>query len=290
LNHRCCLVLLVGLIQLAQTAICLSQHGSQPLDADCERTAARLKHDLGAECALVVYPPFVIAGNLTQTELERWHAQTIAPAAQAMHRSYFRTPPDQPITILLFGDAESYSHFAQRLYGDERVSVYGYYKPLERVLIMNISTGGGTLVHELTHALIASDFPRVPDWFNEGLASLHEQCRYRSDGSGIVGLPNWRLPLLVEAIRAGKLRALESLIRDDDFRERPVGLNYAQARYFCLFMQQRGVLERFYHCFRERQKDDPLGLATVRQVFPDYTWEQLDQEFRRWASELRNGE
>jgi hypothetical protein len=249
-----------------------------------------LAEELGAGCACIVRPPFVIAGDLTQAELETWHKQTIAPAATAMARSYFRTLPDQPISVLLFRDEEGYRDFARRLYRDEGVSIYGYYKPRERVLVMNISTGGGTLVHELTHALIAFDFPRVPDWFNEGLASLHEQCRFRSDQSGIDGLPNWRLPLLVEAIRGGKLRSLESLIGGDDFRSGQVGLNYAQARYFCLFLQHRGLLERFYRRFRDGQKEDPLGLAAVREVFPHYTWERLDDEFRHWAIELHPSE
>lgn len=290
MNRRCRLVVLSGLIPLALTSFGRSQGVATPLDADCEHTAARLKLELGAECAIAVHPPFVIAGNLTDAQLEQWHSQTIAPAARAMGRSYFRTPPDQPITVLLFRDEESYRDFAKRVYGDAGVSIYGYYKPSERALVMNIGTGGGTLVHELTHALIAFDFPHVSDWFNEGLASLHEQCRFRSDESGIDGLPNWRLPLLVEAIRAKKLRSLESLIGEGDFRDGPVGLNYAQARYFCMYMQQCGVLERFYHRYRASHKDDLLGLAAVKHVFPNHTWDQLDADFRRWAGEIRSAE
>ena len=38
-----------------------------------------------------------------------------------------------------------------------------------------LATGGGTLSHELTHALMEADFPNAPGWISEGLASLHEQ-------------------------------------------------------------------------------------------------------------------
>jgi len=280
------LLLWCGSVSMALVPTASSQVTAPQLDVECRSDAARVAKKLGEGCACIVRPPFVIAGNLTEAELERWHAQTISPAAQAMARSYFRTPPDQPITVLLFADEESYRDFARRLYQDERVSIYGYYKPAERVLVMNIGTGGGTLVHELTHALIAFDFPRVPDWFNEGLASLHEQCRIRDDETGIEGLPNWRLPMLIETIQRGKLRSLKSLIDDENFRGGQVGLNYAHARYFCLFMQQRGVLGRFYQRLRESQRDDSRGQAAVEHIFPDHTWEQLDDEFRQWANKL----
>ena len=34
---------------------------------------------------------------------------------------------------------------------------------------MNISTGGGTLVHEIVHPFIEANFPACPPWLNEGL-------------------------------------------------------------------------------------------------------------------------
>jgi hypothetical protein len=200
-----------------------------------------------------------------------------------MAASYFAVPPDEPITVLLFRGEESYNRFARELFGDEGISVYGYYKPARRTLVMNIGTGGGTLVHELTHALIDFDFPDVPDWFNEGLASLHEQCRFRADESGIDGLVNWRLPILQEALQRGRLRPLADLVQADDFRGAHEGVNYAQARYFCMYMQEQGVLEEFYSRFRANQKDDPLGYRTMGEVFPDVTWDELDAAFRGWV-------
>ena len=40
---------------------------------------------------------------------------------------------------------------------------------------MNIGPGPGTLSHELVHPYMEANFPNVPAWFNEGLASLYEQ-------------------------------------------------------------------------------------------------------------------
>jgi hypothetical protein len=135
--------------------------------------------------------------------------------------------------------------------------------------------------------LIDFDFPRVPAWFNEGLASLHEQCHIRPDETGIDGLVNWRLEGLQKALAAGRLRSLSSLIGDNDFRGSQETTNYAQARYFCLYMQKQGVLEEFYRLFREHQEQDRLGLQTLQHVFPNQSWEKLDEDFRRWAAGLK---
>lgn len=262
------------------------------LAADCQETAEQLAGKLGAGCKVIVRAPFVVAGDLAEAELERWARQTIEPAARAMARRYFAVRPSQPITVLLFRDEPSYNRYAERLFGDSQISVYGYYKPNLRTLVMNISTGGGTLVHELTHALVDFDFPDAPDWFNEGLASLHEQCRIRRDETSIDGLENWRLQGLQETIRRGKLRSLEALIHDPEFRGAEVGLNYAQARYFCLFMQReqnpRGadVLAEFYRRLRAGQHDDPSGAAAVRKTFAKQSWAELDAAFRRWVLSL----
>ena len=91
------------------------------------------------------------------------------------------------------GDRDQKDLFAKRfvpaekgsgkLFDEEPSTPYGYFVPRERRMVMNIRTGGGTLVHEMVHALMKPDFPDVPTWFDEGLASLLEQCRFRPDGT-----------------------------------------------------------------------------------------------------------
>jgi hypothetical protein len=252
------------------------------------RKAAVIARDLGDDCSVVVHLPFVIAGDMSEAKLNRWHRDTIAPAAEAFANQYFDAPASQPITVLLFTGEESYNRYAKQLYGDENVSVYGYYKPERRTLVMNIATGGGTLVHELAHALMAFDFPAVPDWFNEGLASLYEQCQFgeKNGRRTIQGLVNWRLPKLQEAIRAEKLRSLESLITSDDFRGRNVGLNYAQARYFCMYLQEQGLLVKYYQVFRADCKNDPRGLKSAQKVL-GAKWKTVDEDIAEWVMKLK---
>jgi hypothetical protein len=258
------------------------------LELACTQTARRLQEQLGPDGQVFARPPFVLGGDLRRDELETWHAGTIVPAMIAMQACYFRTPPDQPITVLLFRGERSYNYFSQRMFGDAGISQYGYYKPNSRTLLLNIGTGEGTLLHELTHALVDFDFPAAPDWLNEGLASLHEQCRFRNGPGGpwIEGLVNWRLEGLQQVIRQGRLRSLVSLVEERAFRGPHEGTNYAQARYFCLYLQQKGLLGDFFRTFRKNQAHDARGLGVLAATFPQWSWQELDQDFQRWALEL----
>ena len=153
-------------------------------------------------------------------------------------------------------------------------------------MVMNVATGTGTLVHELTHALIEPDFPRVPSWFNEGLASLYEQCAL--DGDSIHGLVNWRLPALQQAIRENKLRSIEQLVGDDNFyREDLVGLNYAQARYLLFYLQEKHLLREFYRGFRDHAGNDPMGLKTLQQIISPQTLDQFERDWGEWVLNQR---
>lgn len=259
------------------------------LGVECTKTADKLRPQLGEECSLVVREPFVVAGDMKESELADWHRQTIAPAARALARCYFSQTPSKPITVLLFSGEASYDRYARKLFGETGVSVYGYYKPDRRTLVMNISTGGGTLIHELTHALIDFDFPDVPDWFNEGLASLHEQCRFKPNDAGLEGLPNWRLPGLKKAIAEGKLGTLEAVMLHDDFRGTDIGRNYAQARYFCLYLQEKGLLQEYYRRLKAGHDQDPQGLAAVKSLFEPEQWKTLDRDFQQWVLALEFG-
>ena len=89
-------------------------------------------------------------------------------------------------------------------------------------VVMNIATSGGTLVDEIVHPYMAANFPECPSWFNEGLASLYEQCG--EENGRIHGDTNWRLAGLQKAIRSKKLPPFKSLLLDHErrvLRERP---------------------------------------------------------------------
>jgi len=234
----------------------------------------------------VVAPPFVIAGDGDESQLAVYRDRTILAAAHALKATYFDKDPQEPILILLFESEVSYKRLAKKWFNDEQVPHFGFFRPTDHVMLMNVATGTGTLVHELTHALIAPDFPAVPSWFNEGLASLYEQCTVGPDT--IEGRVNWRLPALQQAVRAVALRPLSEMINDPDFYgARLVGLNYAQARYLLFYLQEQHLLRTYYKQFRDHAAADPTGLSTLQKLIAPRTLDQFDKQWQTWVLQLR---
>jgi hypothetical protein len=47
------------------------------------------------------------------------------------------------------------------------------------------------------------------------------------------------------------------------------GTHYAQARYLCFYLQQQGLLVKFYREFLGQQKTDPTGFQSLRKVLAE---------------------
>lgn len=243
----------------------VATYPSSDLIASCQKDANTLKTQLDDKFIVNVSAPCVVAGNLPAAEMQKY-VVAIDKTEQALWKCYFTKRPDHVITVLLFADQPSYANWAAKLFGDKVPSPFGYYKPDKRTLVMNIAMGGGTLIHELTHALIVYDFPSVPLWFNEGLATLHEQPQISSER--LVGKLNWRLPALQQAIAQGKLRPLADMISKNDFYDdKTRGLNYAQSRYLFMYMQDKNLIEKLYKIMRDNHTDTQGDVKLVEQAF-----------------------
>lgn len=252
---------------------------------DMVKASARIRSEVPKDFIIVEQSPFIIAGNLTKEEMAHFVEGTVQSASNAFWKMYFDKKPDKVITIYLFGDDKSYREYAKKLFGDEPGTPYGYYTPGANRLVMNIATGGGTLVHELFHALVRYDFPKIPDWTNEGMASLYEQCNI--SGNKLKGLINWRYPILIKHIKKDDCVSLEDLIatKDSAFYIKDNGSNYPAARYFCLYMQEKGLLEKFYKDFRDNADKDTTGKKTIETLFSK-PLEKIEQDWLKWAKAL----
>jgi hypothetical protein len=255
-------------------------------DAQYEKRVAELRKTTPPEFTILIEKPFVVIGNGSEASVRKWASGTIRWAVARLKEGYFKKDPNRIVDIWLFKDGKSYIRHAREIHGVRPGTPYGFYSPHLNALIMNISTGGGTLVHEIVHPFMAANFPACPDWFNEGLASLYEQSANRK--GKIVGLTNWRLAGLQQAIRMGKLPTIQALCTttSHQFRHEDPGTHYAQARYLCYFLQERGLLRRFYRQFVANQARDQGGFATLQQILKESDMNAFQKRWESWVMGL----
>jgi len=250
---------------------------------DSDRRAA------AAEFSIVIQRPFVIIGDETKEAVQQHAEGTVKWAVDRLKQDFFPNDPTEILDIWLFKDAASYEKHARLLFGDEPSTPYGYYSSTHKALIMNIETGGGTLVHEIVHPFMEANFAACPPWLNEGLGSLYEQC---GDAAGhIHGFTNWRLPGLQRAIRAKQVPSFKELTAMDvnAFYSEDKGTNYAQARYLCYYLQEKGVLVKFYREFHARQSEDPSGFKSLQKVLAEPDMNAFKTKWEKYVLDLRQG-
>lgn len=229
---------------------------------------------------------YIVISNLGDESTDDVIKNTILKATDCFYNNYLDKKPDEFIKIFLFKDDTSYRYWANKLFDDTDLSRFGYYKPTQKTMLMNISTGKGTLVHELTHALIDFDFPDIPSWLNEGLGSLYE--RSSLNNNEIKGYVNWRLPRLKEAISSNEYKNLNHLINlsDHEFYGSNSDLNYAQARYFCMLMQEKNLLKKFYRSFRDNYYNEKNAKRLIEELFTSNI-ATIDKEYVAWVKTLK---
>jgi len=255
--------------------------------ADYAQHVLALKEKMPEGFTMVYEPPFLVVGDDDPATVRKRSAGTVRWATRLLKQDYFGRDPDKITDIWLFADEASYTHHTRELFGEAPDTPYGFYSPYQNALVMNISTGGGTLVHEMVHPFIHANFPECPSWFNEGLASLYEQCG-EEDGH-IHGYTNWRLAGLQKLIKAGRLPSFKELLStsEEQFYDGDRGDNYAQARYLCYYLQQKGLLIDFYRAFVANQRTDPSGYDTLVKLLGDPDMEVFQKEWEAWALTLR---
>jgi hypothetical protein len=166
-----------------------------------------------------------------------------------------------------------------------------------------IGVGQGTFNHELFHLLSRSTFGDIPPWMDEGMAALFEVSRISS--GKVKGQPNWRGKVLytfsylrpsIETLLSwdwshfdnnAEYRPRDSaqLVTAKEFNQQAV--NYATARYFMFYLQEKGMLEAVYTAFQQR---DPELVTTSLDVDSRYTLEQamgrplpeIESDFQYW--------
>ncbi|MEI6218687.1 MAG: hypothetical protein WCP86_07285, partial [bacterium] len=256
--------------------------------ADYAQSVIALKKiTAGNDFSIVVEPPFLVTGDGGPAIVCGYASRTVRWATDRLKESYFKKDPKAIITIWLFKDKESYEKNTRELFNEEPTTPYGFYSDSNNALIMNIATGGGTLVHEIVHPFVAANFPACPAWFNEGLGSLYEQSSERY--GQIVGLTNWRLAGLQQEIADKGLPSFYALLAStsNEFYSSHRGDNYAQARYLCYYLQEKGLLVRFYEEFYKNRQKDSTGTETLKKVLGESDLDAFKPKWEKFVQKLK---
>jgi len=259
------------------------------LTTDAAARAAEAKLELGDRTAVqTVEGVFVLITPPGQGNSNGTGALT-KQVLQAYFNGRFDKRPSRAVSVYLFQEAKSYEAYCRKRWAEACGTPFGFYRPDERRIVMNVGTGFGTLTHELVHPIVQADFPGAPEWVNEGIASLFEALRMPAAGE-IHGVKNWRHPRLLRALRSPRERdraSLTALFALDDaaFRNGDEDLHYAAARYFCQWLDQQGKLWEFYRYFRDHHRDDPTGERSFAAVMGK-TPAEANAQWATWVKRL----
>jgi len=72
-----------------------------------------------------------------------------------------------------------------------------------------------------------------------------------------------------------------------EFYNEDPGTNYAQARYLCYYLQEKGLLTGFYHKFHADHKKDPTGYETLKTVLGQKDMDAFKKNWERYVLKLR---
>lgn len=241
---------------------------------------------LSGAYTILVEPPFVVIGDGPEPQVRAHAAKTVRWATERLKASYFSKDPVRILDVWLFSTASGYRRNASLLFGDTPDTPYGFYSSEHRALVMNISTGGGTLVHEIVHPFIEANVPGCPPWLNEGLGSLYEQSG--EENGRIHGYTNWRLAGLQGAIRRNNVPPIEALMAMDGpaFYADDSGVHYASARYLLYYLQQQNKLLDYYHAYIKNRAGDPSGYQTLKSILNESDMAAFQKRWERYVLTL----
>ena len=218
-------------------------------------------------------------------------------------KMYSLEPPDTFITVYMFPDVPMLRSWADTLHGlDASPATLGYSFDNDKSILALVSSANiGTLLHETFHIVVRDSYASIPQWLDEGIASLYETST--AAGGSYFGEPNWRSPVFKELRFAFPNLNLRFLVTAPWFSDEPsvhTALHesvlssdeqayvLAYARLFALYLQERGVLVSVFSAFRNRVPPPEYVPAKVQAVTLFETAlkspvERVEQDFQNWV-------
>ncbi len=171
--------------------------------------------------------------------------EEFAPVKSAVERylslvrqDFFLSSPKKPVVFYYLKDDSEF-----RRLGQNPMMMGAYEWGKGRLYAYPGFMGMGTILHEMTHAMLEAGFRTFPPlWFNEGLASFFETHGDLS-GNSPFGVVNWRDAMYAQAVSAKSARKLDQLVKECAMMIDPAG--YGQGRTLMNYLWSLGLLEAF---------------------------------------------
>jgi hypothetical protein len=235
---------------------------------DYRKVISKYLHYILFNASVTRFRYYVIFSALDENTTYNLIDKDIRYTVDAMTDNYLSDFPDSVTPVFFFNDYDSYRDFAVNTFGidEDDLSPFGFYKTSKNAVVIKYNSWKGSTSHEITHSLIQHDFPDVPSWFNEGLASLHEKYIYK-DGK-MIGDFSWRIIALRRAFSENTYTGLKTLMKtnDDELYGKRTSFYYAQSRYLLMYLQQKGLLIDYYKTFRETYNEDETGISQLEKI------------------------
>jgi len=225
---------------------------------------ARAEHML-SDPKVAICEPFLVLSASQKPEDVCRHIRSFY---KLFATTYDAIPPGAWITIHHYASQSSIQEHAREFGGPSCNGLLGYFDWRRQAIAFFAPSGSfGTLQHEITHALMFSDMPLGPRWFEEGLAALYENTdpQFR-------GLPNpWRERILGD-IADPRKNFFEEVLQMSaiEFEAHPGPATVA--RWMMIEVQQQGDLPSLYKEIRSQiHQLDPNSAAKIRpdETIPD---------------------
>lgn len=241
-----------------------------------EKYSAILPKDM----SITKFKYFVIFSDLSPEVTYTLIDNDVRNTISAVLDNYADVNPEKITPVFLFGDFDTYKNFSVNNFGIEEtdLSPYGFYKISKNVISIRYITWKGSLSHELTHALVQNDFPDMPSWLNEGLASLHEKATFRN--GNLQGDFSLRIISLRRAMSDNTYSGLRQMMEsnDDVIYGKRGSYYYAQARYLLMYLQEKGLLQDYYKQFRKTYDKDITGITQLEKIL-NKNLDEIDKDY-----------
>jgi len=208
--------------------------------------------------------------------------------------------PEKLITVYLMSTRYNLRKIAKKVHGLSIPKNNIGYSSLSDLSVLGTSNqeSTGTIRHELFHLLIRGDIGDIPSWLDESIACIYETSDWQGDK--LMGdYSQWRLFLMRNLMQP----RLITLIENNNYAFTPnnkidnceLAINYATAKHFGLFLQEKNLLKKTINEFKNRLEVFLVTNSVVEtdkilleRVF-DMSFEEIQMEFDSWFQNTFGG-